>query len=156
MDEYQLQKPDHPMKLKFETEKGAEALSRTSHCTDEQKAGYERFLKGPCLDWYGFWRLRSFVEDNRQLTWCPSPGCEHAVEARVEVGADPMDIVCKCGATFCFQCKEEAHRPVSHFLPPWKFLVYWTESTESGYGSCVLIGEMHYKTSIALSTLLSG
>lgn len=38
--------------------------------------------------------------------------CEHAVEARVEVGADPLDINCKCGAAFCFQCKEEAHRPV--------------------------------------------
>ena len=48
----------------------------------------------------------------RQMAWCPSPGCEHAVEARAEVGADPMDVTCRCGATFCFQCKEEAHRPV--------------------------------------------
>ena len=46
------------------------------------------------------------------MAWCPSPGCEHAVEARTEVGSDPMDITCRCGATFCFQCKEEAHRPV--------------------------------------------
>ena len=49
---------------------------------------------------------------SRQMAWCPSPGCEHAVEARAEVGSDPMDITCRCGATFCFQCKEEAHRPV--------------------------------------------
>ena len=62
---------------------------------------------------YETYGMRSFVEDNRQLTWCPSPGCEHAVEARVEVGSEPMDIACSCGATFCFQCKEEAHRPVS-------------------------------------------
>ncbi|BDA49808.1 probable E3 ubiquitin-protein ligase ARI7 [Coccomyxa sp. Obi] len=61
---------------------------------------------------YDTYAMRSFVEDNRQLTWCPAPGCEHAVESRAEVGTDPMDIVCKCGATFCFQCKEEAHRPV--------------------------------------------
>ena len=24
----------------------------------------------------------------------------------------PLDVVCKCGGTFCFTCKEEAHRPV--------------------------------------------
>ncbi|EIE18671.1 IBR-domain-containing protein [Coccomyxa subellipsoidea C-169] len=61
---------------------------------------------------YDTYAMRSFVEDNAQLTWCPSPGCEHAVESRVEVGTEPMDIACSCGATFCFQCKEEAHRPV--------------------------------------------
>jgi ariadne-1 len=61
---------------------------------------------------YDTYALRSFVEDNRQLTWCPSPGCEHAVEVRAEIGVDPLDISCKCGAAFCFQCKEEAHRPV--------------------------------------------
>lgn len=52
------------------------------------------------------WRLR------RQLAWCPSPDCEHAVEARADVGGDPLDVTCKCGAAFCFQCKHEAHRPV--------------------------------------------
>lgn len=25
---------------------------------------------------------------------------------------EPMDVMCACGATFCFNCKEEAHRPV--------------------------------------------
>jgi len=24
----------------------------------------------------------------------------------------PQDIFCRCGAAFCFNCKEEAHRPV--------------------------------------------
>ncbi|KAK9905069.1 hypothetical protein WJX75_009180 [Coccomyxa subellipsoidea] len=68
---------------------------------------------------YETYGMRSFVEDNRQLTWCPSPGCEHAVEARVEVGSEPMDIACSCGATFCFQCKEEAHRPVDCETGSW-------------------------------------
>jgi len=43
---------------------------------------------------------------------CPAPGCEHAVEALVDLGAEPLDVSCACGAAFCFQCKEEAHRPV--------------------------------------------
>lgn len=43
---------------------------------------------------------------------CPAPGCEHAVEALVDLGAEPLDVACACGAAFCFQCKEEAHRPV--------------------------------------------
>jgi len=33
----------------------------------------------------------------------------------VERGPDePLDVICSgCGTTFCFNCKEEAHRPVS-------------------------------------------
>ena len=58
------------------------------------------------------------LRQNRQMAWCPSPGCEHAVEALADVGADPLDVACRCGATFCFQCKEEAHRPVCGALLP--------------------------------------
>lgn len=29
-----------------------------------------------------------------------------------------MDVACKCGAAFCFQCTEEAHRPVSRRTLP--------------------------------------
>ena len=39
-------------------------------------------------------------------------GCENAVESSADLGAAPLDVACKCGGTFCFQCKEEAHRPV--------------------------------------------
>ena len=56
--------------------------------------------------------LRSYVEDSRKLTWCPAPGCEHAVECTADIGAEPLDVTCNCGSTFCFTCKEEAHRPV--------------------------------------------
>ena len=75
---------------------------------------------------YDTYAMRSFVEDNRQLTWCPSPGCENAVESHAEAGTDPMDIVCKCGATFCFRCKEEAHRPVSRPCP--RYALCWHSS----------------------------
>ena len=62
------------------------------------------------LDQY---ELRSYVEDSKRLTWCPAPNCEHAVECIKDIGADePLDVICRCGSSFCFTCKEEAHRPV--------------------------------------------
>ena len=66
----------------------------------EDKERYKRF------------RLRSFVEDNRMYEWCPAPDCEFAVESYVDLQGEPLDVACTCGATFCFDCKEEAHRPV--------------------------------------------
>lgn len=62
--------------------------------------------------------LRSYVEDSRKLTWCPAPGCEHAVECTADIGAEPLDVTCNCGSTFCFTCKEEAHRPVRDRCSP--------------------------------------
>jgi hypothetical protein len=46
---------------------------------------------------------------------CVGKGCDAAVEATVDRGADePLDIACShCGSSFCFNCKEDAHRPVS-------------------------------------------
>lgn len=47
------------------------------------------------------------------MKWCPAPNCEHAVECIKDLGPnEPLDVTCKCGSTFCFACKEEAHRPV--------------------------------------------
>lgn len=60
------------------------------------------------------YELRSYVEDSQRLVWCPAPNCEHAVECVKDLGADePLDVLCKCGSSFCFSCQEEAHRPVS-------------------------------------------
>ncbi|DBA71150.1 hypothetical protein WJX79_002426 [Trebouxia sp. C0005] len=59
------------------------------------------------------YELRSYVEDSQRLVWCPAPNCEHAVECVKDLGADePLDVLCKCGSSFCFSCQEEAHRPV--------------------------------------------
>ncbi|KAK9833366.1 hypothetical protein WJX84_001950 [Apatococcus fuscideae] len=61
---------------------------------------------------YHLYSLRSFVEDNQKLEWCPAPGCENAVESLLDTSNEAMDVTCKCGSSFCFNCKEEAHRPV--------------------------------------------
>mmetsp|Transcript_12046 Transcript_12046/g.25888 ORF Transcript_12046/g.25888 Transcript_12046/m.25888 type:complete len:532 (+) Transcript_12046:91-1686(+) len=72
-----------------------------STVSDADKAKYEG---------YG---LRSFVEDNRKMCWCTGKGCENAIECVVDRAPDePLDVICTCANAFCFNCKEEAHRPV--------------------------------------------
>ncbi|XP_057861855.1 probable E3 ubiquitin-protein ligase ARI8 isoform X2 [Cryptomeria japonica] len=66
--------------------------------SDEDRIKYMRYL------------LRSYVEDNRKTKWCPAPGCEYAVE--FVLGSGSYDITCKCSYIFCWNCLEEAHRPV--------------------------------------------
>ncbi|XP_071921962.1 probable E3 ubiquitin-protein ligase ARI8 [Coffea arabica] len=64
----------------------------------EDKEKYKRYF------------LRSFIEDNRKTKWCPAPGCEYAVD--FIVGSGSYDVTCGCSYSFCWNCTEEAHRPV--------------------------------------------
>ncbi|GJR58596.1 probable E3 ubiquitin-protein ligase ARI8 [Tanacetum coccineum] len=66
--------------------------------TEEDKSKYRRYL------------LRSYVEDNRKMKWCPAPGCDCAIE--FDVGSGSYDVTCHCSHGFCWNCTEEAHRPV--------------------------------------------
>uniref|UniRef100_A0A0D9XFK6 RBR-type E3 ubiquitin transferase n=1 Tax=Leersia perrieri TaxID=77586 RepID=A0A0D9XFK6_9ORYZ len=64
---------------------------------DEDKVKYPRFV------------LRSFIEHNKKAKWCPAPDCTCAVEF---LGDGNYDVSCKCTFSFCWNCAEEAHRPV--------------------------------------------
>ncbi|KAG2501662.1 hypothetical protein HYH03_000165 [Edaphochlamys debaryana] len=65
-------------------------------------------------DKYCAYMVRSFVEDNGSMSWCTGKNCENAIECLVDrEPGEPLDVICSCSATFCFNCKEEAHRPVS-------------------------------------------
>ncbi|KAK9138834.1 hypothetical protein Sjap_009428 [Stephania japonica] len=66
--------------------------------SEEDKEKYTRYL------------LRSYVEDNRKTKWCPAPGCDYAVD--FVVGSGIYDVSCNCSYSFCWNCTEEAHRPV--------------------------------------------
>ncbi|XP_039167787.1 probable E3 ubiquitin-protein ligase ARI8 [Eucalyptus grandis] len=57
---------------------------------------------------YSQYLLRSYIEDNRKTKWCPAPGCEYAVE--YIAGSEGYDV--SCSFNFCWNCIEEAHRPV--------------------------------------------
>lgn len=54
--------------------------------------------------------LRSYIEDNRKTKWCPAPGCDSAIE--YVLGSGSYDVTCSCAYSFCWNCTEEAHRPV--------------------------------------------
>ncbi|OMO87652.1 Zinc finger, C6HC-type [Corchorus capsularis] len=47
---------------------------------------------------------------NRTIKNCPSPGCENAIEFIAGCGSN--DVFCSCTHSFCWNCSEEAHRPV--------------------------------------------
>ncbi|KAJ9176073.1 hypothetical protein P3X46_011423 [Hevea brasiliensis] len=66
--------------------------------SDEDKEKYSRYF------------IRSYIEDNRKTKWCPAPGCDYAVD--FIVGSGSYDVSCHCSYSFCWNCTEEAHRPV--------------------------------------------
>ncbi|KAL6279007.1 hypothetical protein ACE6H2_022608 [Prunus campanulata] len=59
---------------------------------------------------YSRYFIRSYVEDNRKTKWCPAPGCDYAID--FIVGGGSYDVTCHCSYSFCWNCTEEAHRPV--------------------------------------------
>ncbi|XP_022150406.1 probable E3 ubiquitin-protein ligase ARI8 [Momordica charantia] len=61
-------------------------------------------------DKYARYLLRSYVEDNKKTKWCPAPGCDCAV--LFDAGNGNYDVSCLCTYGFCWNCTEEAHRPV--------------------------------------------
>jgi ariadne-1 len=69
------------------------------YCGEEQQKKY--------TEWY----IRSYVDDNPNVKWCPNPsGCIFACEYQ---GVEPLEIKCTCGFMSCWACGEEAHRPAN-------------------------------------------
>ncbi|CAH8362705.1 unnamed protein product [Eruca vesicaria subsp. sativa] len=66
--------------------------------SEEDKKKYNRYF------------LRSYIEDNRKMKWCPAPGCDYAID--FVAGSGNYDVSCLCSFSFCWNCTEEAHRPV--------------------------------------------
>lgn len=54
--------------------------------------------------------LRSYVEDNRLMRWCPAQRCSLAVRL---LNTAVSAVKCRCGFAFCFRCGEENHAPAS-------------------------------------------
>ncbi|XP_074354312.1 putative E3 ubiquitin-protein ligase ARI8 [Apium graveolens] len=65
--------------------------------SDEGKMKYKEFL------------IRSYVEDDKNIEWCPAPNCECAI---LYLGGGSYDVTCRCLSSFCWNCLEEAHSPV--------------------------------------------
>ena len=66
---------------------------------------------------YADFVARSYVDENKMVTWCPSAGCSNAVRM---TSLTRTDVACACGHHFCFKCNHEAHAPATCQL-----LVVW-------------------------------
>ncbi|XP_043694551.1 probable E3 ubiquitin-protein ligase ARI5 [Telopea speciosissima] len=71
----------------------------------------DRFASDKEKEKFSLYLLRSYIETNRKIKWCPAPGCGYAIE--FEVGSsESSDVTCRCSYSFCWSCTEEIHRPV--------------------------------------------
>lgn len=63
-------------------------------------------------DFERYWRfvLRSYVDINKGVKWCPSAGCNKAISS---AGGGLSSVRCTCGSVFCLRCGEESHAPVT-------------------------------------------
>jgi len=74
---------------------------------------YKQLVSPAQFEKYNRFLMRSFVEDNTQIKWCPSPGCTNAI--RSERTNRKLPVTCSCGFTYCFRCGDAAigdHSPV--------------------------------------------
>eukprot|EP00929_Paragymnodinium_shiwhaense_P031994 TRINITY_DN17809_c0_g1_i1.p1 TRINITY_DN17809_c0_g1~~TRINITY_DN17809_c0_g1_i1.p1 ORF type:complete len:543 (+),score=138.44 TRINITY_DN17809_c0_g1_i1:96-1724(+) len=72
---------------------------------------YSKFCEPEKISKYEEWRLRTYVDENASVKWCPNPeGCTFACE---NLSSEMCDIVCNCGFVWCWNCGEEAHRPAA-------------------------------------------
>lgn len=58
------------------------------------------------------------------MRWCPSPGCTNAIKVKVSYPHSNLGIgvTCKCGSSFCFNCSEASHSPIScDMLKRWEY-----------------------------------
>ena len=68
---------------------------------------------------YCMFLMKSFVEDNENVKWCPAPNCGNAITS--DMVSQRKTVSCICSYRFCFQCSEEAHLPATcEQLKLWK------------------------------------
>eukprot|EP00029_Vermamoeba_vermiformis_P000961 TRINITY_DN1112_c0_g1_i1.p1 TRINITY_DN1112_c0_g1~~TRINITY_DN1112_c0_g1_i1.p1 ORF type:complete len:525 (-),score=178.59 TRINITY_DN1112_c0_g1_i1:119-1537(-) len=59
-------------------------------------------------DKYNKMIAQAFVEDNKNVRWCPGRGCQNAVKVKL---LKEKEVVCSCGTKFCFGCGNLPHAP---------------------------------------------
>ena len=75
---------------------GHDMIDKLATC--EEKENYSHYL------------FRSYINHNRKIKWCLAPGCEYAID--FAFGSGNFDVFRFYSHTFCWNCTEEAHRPI--------------------------------------------
>eukprot|EP00906_Rhabdomonas_costata_P024337 RCo035000 len=72
------------------------------------EAMFQELLDEELFSRYRKFVIRTYVEDNPHITWCPGRDCGMAV---ISHDTHRLLVRCVCGHRFCFMCKENAHAP---------------------------------------------
>jgi len=77
-------------------------------------------LASGVLDKFEEYQLRSYIQSNWKMRWCPGPSCDC-----VAVGSSADGLVgegqCQCGTRFCLQCGDIQHTPATcNMMVLWK------------------------------------
>ncbi|KYQ89801.1 ariadne-like ubiquitin ligase [Tieghemostelium lacteum] len=74
----------------------------------------QRLVAPFVYDKYLLFSTKKFIQQNQQLRYCPTPGCELAISVRVDSSETSSESVqCSCGYKFCFKCHRESHAPAT-------------------------------------------
>eukprot|EP00906_Rhabdomonas_costata_P004654 RCo006862 len=85
-------------------------LGVTSCKTFIDEKMFEKFLSPELFKKYQYYLIRSFVDTNPHIRWCPSPGCDRAIRC---TDTSRKIVPCLCGFSCCFKCSDESHAPAS-------------------------------------------
>lgn len=58
--------------------------------------------------------LKSYIQDNSKIRWCPAPNCDYAIECSVKDAQLSLiipSVKCVCEYEFCFGCSLPDHMP---------------------------------------------
>jgi len=74
----------------------------------------KKLVPSPVFNKYLQFVTKSFVQENDEVRWCPTPGCNNAITFDQSSSSSDSSIVkCSCGFRFCFKCHREAHAPAT-------------------------------------------
>ena len=76
---------------------------------------------------YNEYLLHSFVYGKSNLIWCPGVNCKYAVKIN-DIGNNNINIKCKCGYEFCFNCRKAIHLPCNCKLAEKWLVLHKTDS----------------------------
>ncbi|KAH3760423.1 ubiquitin-protein ligase [Pelomyxa schiedti] len=94
----------------FDENQGLNLTCMAPKCKSAVTIEHVKVAAPGLIDKYSKCMVRSLVEDNVYIKWCPSPGCSYAL--RSSLIKSPL-VLCKCGFKMCFMCNEEAHFPAN-------------------------------------------
>ena len=102
-----------------------------------------KLLKDPAeIDFYHRLALHSFVNLHPLMRWCPGTNCKNVVKVKI---APREPVTCDCGTTFCFNCSQEWHEPLTcQLLTKWNKKYSGEGETMKWVGYVLIIDRLLY------------